>query len=73
MDDDWTPSVRTAVRYYEQNLDWTAIPDAFAGGTSETSATIPQPRQCLAASPCGFPSPERTAVRKVPTVLTHPN
>jgi hypothetical protein len=33
MDDDWTPSVRTAVRYYEQNLGWTAIPDAFAGGT----------------------------------------
>jgi predicted O-methyltransferase YrrM len=33
LDDDWTPSVRTAVRYYEQNLGWTAIPDAFAGGT----------------------------------------
>jgi cephalosporin hydroxylase len=33
VDDDWTPSVRTAVRYYERNLGWTAIPDAFAGGT----------------------------------------
>jgi predicted O-methyltransferase YrrM len=33
LDDDWTPSVRTAVRYYERNLGWTAIPDAFAGGT----------------------------------------
>jgi predicted O-methyltransferase YrrM len=33
MDDDWTPSVRAAVRYYETNLGWTAIPDAFAGGT----------------------------------------
>ncbi len=33
IDDDWTPSVRTAVRYYEQNLGWTAIPDAFAHGT----------------------------------------
>jgi predicted O-methyltransferase YrrM len=32
IDDDWTPSVRTAVRYYEKNLGWTAIPDAFAGG-----------------------------------------
>lgn len=32
MDDHWTPSVRTAVRYYEQNLGWTAVPDAFAGG-----------------------------------------
>lgn len=33
IDDDWTPSVRTAVRYYERNLGWTAILDAFAGGT----------------------------------------
>ena len=33
LDDDWTPSVRTAVRYYEKNLGWTPIPDAFAGGT----------------------------------------
>jgi predicted O-methyltransferase YrrM len=33
VDDDWTPSVRTAVRYYERNLGWSAIPDAFAGGT----------------------------------------
>jgi predicted O-methyltransferase YrrM len=33
LDDDWTPSVRTAVRYYEQNLGWTASPDAFAEET----------------------------------------
>jgi predicted O-methyltransferase YrrM len=33
VDDIWTPSVRTAVRYYEHNLGWTAVPDAFAGGT----------------------------------------
>jgi predicted O-methyltransferase YrrM len=33
VDDDWTPSVRTAVRYYERNLGWTAIPAAFADGT----------------------------------------
>jgi predicted O-methyltransferase YrrM len=26
LDDDWTPSVRTAVRYYERNLGWTPIP-----------------------------------------------
>jgi predicted O-methyltransferase YrrM len=36
LDDDWTPSVRTAVRYYERNLGWTAIPDAFTGGTRQT-------------------------------------
>lgn len=33
LDDDWTPSVRTALRYYEKNLGWTAIPEAFVGGT----------------------------------------
>lgn len=33
IDDHWTPSVRTAAHYYEQNLGWTAIPDAFTGGT----------------------------------------
>jgi predicted O-methyltransferase YrrM len=33
LDDDWTPSVRTAVRYYERNLGWTVLPDAFADGT----------------------------------------
>ncbi|HEY6745843.1 MAG TPA: class I SAM-dependent methyltransferase [Mycobacteriales bacterium] len=33
LDDDWTPSVRTAVRYYERNLGWTAVPDAFDSGT----------------------------------------
>jgi len=32
-DDSWAPSVRTAVHYYEQNLGWTEIPDAFASGT----------------------------------------
>lgn len=33
VDDHWTRSVRAAVTYYEQNLGWTAIPDAFASGT----------------------------------------
>ncbi len=36
LDDDWTPAVRTAVRYYERNLGWTAIPDVFADGTFRT-------------------------------------
>jgi predicted O-methyltransferase YrrM len=30
LDDDWTPSVHTAVRYYETNLGWTVIPIASA-------------------------------------------
>src|SRR5690606_3389481 len=33
IDDDRAPSVRTAVRYYERNLGWTAIPDAVTSGT----------------------------------------
>ncbi|MEV4642367.1 class I SAM-dependent methyltransferase [Actinoplanes sp. NPDC049548] len=33
LDDDWAPSVRTAVRYYERNLGWTVIAGAFADGT----------------------------------------
>ena len=41
LDDNWAPSVRTAARYYEQNLGWTAIPDAFANGTPWTSGTGP--------------------------------
>ncbi|MGW7694580.1 class I SAM-dependent methyltransferase [Streptomyces asiaticus] len=31
IDDDWWPSVHTAVQYYEKNLGWTVIPDAFPG------------------------------------------
>src|SRR5262249_21991261 len=41
LDDDWTPSVRTAVRYYERNLGWTVLPDAFAGGTRWTIGRDP--------------------------------
>jgi predicted O-methyltransferase YrrM len=41
LDDDWTPSVRTAVRYYERNLGWTVIADAFAGGTLRTIGRDP--------------------------------
>ncbi|MEU2777921.1 class I SAM-dependent methyltransferase [Streptomyces sp. NPDC007162] len=31
IDDDWWPSVHTAVRYYEKNLGWAVVPDAFPG------------------------------------------
>jgi predicted O-methyltransferase YrrM len=41
VDDNWTPSVRTAVRYYERNLGWTTVPDAFAGGTVMTVGAEP--------------------------------
>jgi predicted O-methyltransferase YrrM len=36
LDDDWTPSVRAAVRYYEQNMGWTEVAGAFTDGTHET-------------------------------------
>jgi Methyltransferase domain len=38
IDDNWAPSVRTAVHYYEQNLGWTAVPEAFAGGSLRTTS-----------------------------------
>ena len=41
LDDTWAPSVRTAVHCYEQNLGWTAIRDAFAGGTMVTTGADP--------------------------------
>ncbi|MET9678247.1 class I SAM-dependent methyltransferase [Streptomyces sp. NPDC006482] len=34
IDDDWWPSVHTAVQYYEKNLGWTVIPDVFPGETA---------------------------------------
>jgi predicted O-methyltransferase YrrM len=34
LDDTNSPSVGTAVRYFERNLDWAEVPEAFAGGTS---------------------------------------
>ena len=38
LDDTCTPSVRTAVRYFELNLGWTVIADAFTSGTLVQSA-----------------------------------
>jgi hypothetical protein len=45
MDDTWTPSVRTAVRYYERNLGWSLIAAAFADGTPRRIADDPAARQ----------------------------
>ncbi|MGI5350430.1 class I SAM-dependent methyltransferase [Streptomyces sp. CA-250714] len=38
IDDTWAPSVRTAVHYYERNLGWTVIPDAFPSEDSTAAA-----------------------------------
>ncbi|MFI5838435.1 class I SAM-dependent methyltransferase [Catenuloplanes sp. NPDC051500] len=57
MDDAWAPSVRTAVRYFEENLDWAEIPEAFARGTFWTRVDPPV-RRCRAI--------------RLPTTLTEP-
>jgi predicted O-methyltransferase YrrM len=41
LDDDWTPSVRAAARYYERNLGWAVLPGAFAAGTLATVGNDP--------------------------------
>ncbi|MDG6103653.1 class I SAM-dependent methyltransferase [Dactylosporangium aurantiacum] len=41
LDDDWTPAVRAALRYYEHNLGWTPLPAAFATGTHRRVADDP--------------------------------
>jgi predicted O-methyltransferase YrrM len=65
LDDDWTPSVRAAVRYYEQNLGWTAIPGAFAGGTlrhvgdDPAAGTVPRCRALRLPDPLVEPPFDR--------------
>jgi predicted O-methyltransferase YrrM len=41
LDDNWAPSIRTAVNYYERNLGWTAIPAAFADGSLQAIGNDP--------------------------------
>lgn len=53
FDDDWLPAVRTAMRYFEQNLGWVAIPEAFNDGTyhaiggDPTAIAVPRCRAML--------------------------
>ncbi|MEU1124452.1 class I SAM-dependent methyltransferase [Streptomyces sp. NPDC005899] len=48
IDDDWWPSVRTAARYYERNLGWTVIPDAFPGESTGVGPPGGQEARCRA-------------------------
>jgi predicted O-methyltransferase YrrM len=61
IDDDWWPSVHTAARYYERNLGWKTIPDAF--DSEPTAAT-------------GADSPHEPAIRckafRLPDALSEP-
>ncbi|MBP0461350.1 class I SAM-dependent methyltransferase [Streptomyces montanisoli] len=54
IDDDWWPSVHTAVNYYERNLGWTAVPDAFPG---EATGAGPDGRQAARCKAFRLPDP----------------
>ncbi|WP_409474795.1 class I SAM-dependent methyltransferase [Streptomyces sp. HC307] len=57
IDDDWAPSVRTAVHYYERNLGWTVIPDAFPSGTGTAVVADPQARPATRCKALRLPDP----------------
>ncbi|MFJ6119774.1 class I SAM-dependent methyltransferase [Streptomyces sp. NPDC092129] len=59
LDDVWSPSVRTALRYYERNLGWTVIPEAFPRepGLRRRPSVILGPNRRLAAQPFACPTP----------------
>jgi predicted O-methyltransferase YrrM len=57
VDDAWTPSVLTAVHYYERNLGWTAIPDAFSGETTTTAAADPRAEPVTRCKAFRLPDP----------------
>jgi predicted O-methyltransferase YrrM len=57
IDDAWAPSVRTAVRYYERNLRWTVIPDAFPGEAPTTVAAGPQAEPVTRCKAFRLPDP----------------
>ncbi|OMI36600.1 hypothetical protein SPAR_25401 [Streptomyces sparsogenes DSM 40356] len=57
VDDDWAPSVRTAVRYYQQNLGWTVIPGAFPGETATAAGSGPRGEPRIRCKALRLPDP----------------
>ncbi|WNF00893.1 class I SAM-dependent methyltransferase [Streptomyces luomodiensis] len=57
IDDAWAPSVRTALRYYERNLGWTVIPDAFPDGTLMKAAAAPRAESVPRCQAIRLPDP----------------
>lgn len=57
LDDDYQPPVRAAVRYYERNLGWAPIADAFTAGTfkniggNDTADVVPRCRAVRLPTP----------------------
>jgi predicted O-methyltransferase YrrM len=57
VDDSWAPSVRTAVRYFERNLGWTVLPDAFPGEALMTVAAGLQAESVTRCTAFRLPDP----------------
>jgi predicted O-methyltransferase YrrM len=56
VDDDSWPSVHTAVRYFETNMGWRIVQDAFSGGTSDEATAAPRVRALRLPDPSFEPS-----------------
>lgn len=57
IDDAGTPSVLTAVHYYERNLGWTVIPDAFPGEALATVVAGPRAEPVTRCKAIRLPDP----------------
>lgn len=57
IDDAGTPSVLTAVHYYERNLGWTVIPGAFPGEALATIAAGPRAEPVTRCKAIRLPDP----------------
>jgi predicted O-methyltransferase YrrM len=55
LDDDWAPSIRTAVSYFERNLGWTVVAEAFAAGTRVAEGTTTGEQMRRASGEAGTP------------------
>ena len=69
LDDDWAPSIRTAVRYFERNLGWTVLPEAFAAGTRITEGTTAGEQVRRSSGDAGTP---RCRAVRLPAELVEP-
>ncbi|MEU4622230.1 class I SAM-dependent methyltransferase [Actinoplanes sp. NPDC023801] len=69
LDDDWAPSIRTAVRYFERNLGWTVLPEAFAAGSRIAEGTKAGEQVRRSSGEAGTP---RCRAVRLPAELVEP-
>jgi predicted O-methyltransferase YrrM len=69
LDDDWAPSIRTAVSYFERNLGWTVVAEAFAAGTRVAEGTTTGEQMRRASGEAGTP---RCRAVRLPAELIEP-